>query len=149
MMLTFMQIVSSVFGGGCRCFVFVSTLYDITLALGDGEAPEDILGRIPIRGVYSNYYRPLRQFYEESLSLINKDTIVIFIGDARNNHNPTGEDELKAICRKARSAYWINTEDPALWDSGDSIMSVYAKYMNRCTAAFNTADLIAFLMEVK
>lgn len=148
-MLNFMQIVSEVFGGGVHSFVFVNSLYDITDAFADGESPEQVLSQIPTKGVYSDYYRPLVQFEKENMSVINKDTIVLFIGDARNNKNPTGEEQMKNICRRAKSAWFINTEEQSKWDKADSIISVYMPYMKKTAPVLSTADLLNFLMEVK
>lgn len=147
--LSFMQAMSEVFGGGCHSFVFVNSLYDITESFADGEDAGHVLDNIPTKGVYSDYNKPLRQFNEEKMFLINSDTIVIFIGDARNNSNPTGEEYMKNICRKARNAYFINTEEKEKWDCKDSIMSVYAPYMKKYAPALNTMQLLSFLMEVK
>lgn len=148
-MMNFMQTVSEVFGGGVHSFAFVNSLYDITDAFADGEEPAQILSEIPTKGVYSDYFTPLKQFSSEYMSLINSDTIVMFIGDARNNKNPTGEEYMKNICRRARSAYWINTESQDKWNKADSIMSVYAPYMRKYAPVLNTAELLSFLMEVK
>ena len=57
--------------------------------------------------------------------------IFIYIGDARNNKNASGEDYVKAIARKAKKAFWLNTEEVDKWNHGDSIMGVYAKYMTK------------------
>jgi uncharacterized protein with von Willebrand factor type A (vWA) domain len=149
MMLQFMGCMVEVFGGGCHCFAFVDHLYDMTDAFINQEEISSILSRIPTKGVYSNYELPLRQFCDESLSLITKDTIVIFIGDMRNNQNPTGEEMMKSICRKAKNAYMINTEEERYWNTGDSIVSVYQPYMRRVQAAVTPAQLFSFLMEVK
>ncbi len=149
MMLQFMGCMVEVFGGGCHCFAFVDHLYDVTDAFINQEEISSILSRIPTKGVYSNYELPLRQFCDESLSLITKDTIVIFIGDMRNNQNPTGEEMMKSICRKAKNAYMINTEEERYWNIGDSIVSVYQPYMRRVQAAVTPAQLFSFLMEVK
>ena len=54
--------------------------------------------------------------------------MVIIIGDARNNKNPSAEEEFKNICRKAKSAYWLNTEERSKWNFQDSIASTYARY---------------------
>lgn len=148
-MMTFMQTMSEVFRGGCHSFAFVNSLYDITDGFADGDEPAQILSEIPTKGVYSDYEKPLRQFYSEKMALVSSDTIVVFIGDARNNRRPSGEEYMKNICRKAKSAYWINTEPQNRWDTGDSVMSAYMPYMKKCAPVLTTAQLLEFLMEVK
>ena len=147
LMLFFMYCMHDVFPGGCRAYVFVNSLYDISeyLEAGDPDmAVKNILGQIPTRGVYSDYYTPLKDFHENHFSEINKDSLIFFIGDARNNKNPTGEEHLKEICRKCRKAFWMNTDDEA-WNSGDSIIGVYQPYLRSVSKVLTPAALIQCL----
>ena len=67
------------------------------------NAAKQILTMIPRSGQYSNYERPLRSMWKEYRNRISKDSMIIFIGDARNNkkrcrgelykkHLPKGEN---------------------------------------------------------
>lgn len=151
MLLTFMHQMKSVFTNGCETFVFVNSLYDVSLPFTESNSSEEFIKAVfdivPVKGVYSNYFVPLETFREEYFSKLTKDSIVFFMGDARNNKNETGEEFVKAIARKARKTYWLNTEDRYLWDSCDSIMSVYGKYMNEVCEVTTVGQLLNFLTE--
>ena len=134
MMLLFMHVLKDVFPGGCKVYAFTNKLYDISEALeirNAEKAINTVLNSIPRSGAYSNYHRPLKEIWEKHHPEIKKDSMVIFMGDARNNKNPSGEEYLKNIVRRSgsRHAYWLNTDNINKWDQGDSIASTYAAYM--------------------
>ena len=70
---------------------------------------------------------------------------VYIIGDARNNKNRSGEEYVKAIARKAKKAFWLNTEEMSDWNTGDSIIGTYAKYMTKVAQTTTAAELLGFL----
>ena len=152
LMLTFMHEMREVFPGGCKSYAFVNSLYDISdfFNVRDSEkAIENILNTIPRRGVYSNYGEPLRDFCENHFSDITKDTIVFWIGDARNNNMDPEKERFKAISKKARSVYWLNTEEKAKWNKNDSIINVYGQYCNTVLQTTTPGELIDFLVEMR
>ena len=147
MMLTFMYLLKEVFPRGCKAYAFVNTLYDITgiMSASDAEkAIEETLNMIPSKGVYSDYEKPLKTIYEKHMSEITKDSIVIMIGDARNNKNGSAEHEFKNIARRAKRMYWLNTDATNKWGHGDSIAPLYRKY---CTMfeARTPKDIVNFI----
>lgn len=152
LMLTFLYYLKDVFPGGCSTFAFVNRLYDISDYL-DGNnvdvSVQTVLESIPRKGVYSDYNTPLQELYHTQLPKINRDTLIIFIGDARNNNNPSGEEYMKALARKSRHTYWFNTEEKEKWDTNDSIMSTYGRFCKMVGEVLNTQQLVDFLMEVK
>ena len=79
------------------------------------------------------------------MSEVTGDSYVYFIGDARNNKNASGEDYVKALARKAKKAFWLNTEPADKWNHGDSIMGTYSKYMTKIAQTANPAELLGFL----
>ena len=147
MLLTFMCLLKEVFPRGCKAYVFVNSLYDITeLTRADNleDAIESVLELVPRTGQYSNYDRPIRTLWNEHKADITKDTIVLMMGDARNNKNPSAEEEWKNICRRAKKVYWLNTDTAARWDQGDSIASTYARYAPMYEIR-NTKELLSFI----
>lgn len=101
---------------------------------------------------YSDYYTALKQFDEKFFYKITKDTIVIYLGDARNNKNNTGIEFLEKIKKKISSGYgkmyWLNPDEKCNWDKGDSIISMYSKYMDNTIYIKNSMDLIQFLNNI-
>lgn len=151
LMLTFIYLIKDMFPRGCSAFVFVNNLFEVTpmLELPDIEMATDaIFEKVQTKGIYSNYYLPLKSLWENYNKRINKDSIVIFIGDARNNKNDSGEEYIKNISRKAKKCFFLNTDDFEKWDQGDSIASKYLKYakMYECK---NTLQLLSFIENFK
>lgn len=145
LMIHFMYTIKEVFQGGVKCYVFVNQLYDISDYLNYPSADQSIqkvFEIIPKAGVYSDYYKPFKRFVDENLYEITKDTIVYFIGDARNNKNPVGDENIKTISRKAKKSFWLNTEDYESWGTGDSIIYQYMPYMNSTFEVLSTSDLL-------
>jgi uncharacterized protein with von Willebrand factor type A (vWA) domain len=150
-MISFMHILSKVFTQGVKCFVFVNSLYDVSdiFTLDDTEqVVTDIFAQIPTHGVYSDYNRPLQSLYTEHKDVLKKDTMLLFIGDARNNKNPTGEFYLQQCTRRCKRAYWLNTEAERLWDTHDSIAGIYQKYCPMYEV-LTARDIITFISNLR
>lgn len=149
MMLTFMYLLKNVFPGGCKTYAFVDCLYDISDVINSNNENisntiSEVLNYIPRHGVYSNYFVPIKDLWENHKKEITSDTIVIFMGDARNNKNSSGEEYIKNISRKSKKAYWLNTEPFYDWGNSDSEAYIYAKYF-KMFEVLNTAQLINFI----
>lgn len=148
LMLVFMHAMKEVFPGGCATYAFTNKLYDISVFMEMDDAStavSEVLKAIPRSGAYSNYEVPFRTFYRENMSKVTGDSYVYIIGDARNNKNPSGEEYVKAIARKAKKAFWLNTEEMEEWNTGDSIIGTYAKYMTKVAQTTTAAELLGFL----
>lgn len=131
MMITFMYLLQSVFPRGCSAYAFVNSLFDITKIMESENAEEAIretLTIIPRAGQYSNYEKPITAMWENYKSKITPESIVIMIGDARNNKNGPAENEFRNIVRRAKKTYWLNTDKLEKWGQGDSIAPTYARY---------------------
>ena len=152
MMLTFAHSVNKAFPGGCKSYVFVNKLYDASGFFEKRDAEEAvkaIFETVPTKGVYSDYYRPLKQFCEDGISEVDKNTIVLFMGDARNNKNATGEEYMMKICARARSVYFMDTESKEKWDLNDSVIGIYGKYMDGVFETWNPRQLINAALKVR
>lgn len=153
MMLLFMHELREVFPSGCDTYCFVNQLYDVTNIFKDSldsqEATQKVLEAIPRKGVYSDYFEPLQSFCKEHLSSVTRDTIVVWIGDARNNKNQSGIDEMKKISRKAKHSYWLNTEKKERWNTADSIIGQYATYMDGVYEVLSLGQLASFLENMR
>lgn len=150
MMLTFMYLLKDVFPRGCDTFAFVNSLYDISDIMKTSNietAIDSVLNAIPRKGVYSNYYNPLETLWTEYRKTITKDSIVIFMGDARNNKNDTAEQFIKNIGHCAKRCYWLNTEKYNKWNKADSLASLYGKYATMYEVV-NIGELINFIENI-
>ena len=152
MMLVFLHYLRHVFKGGFHAYAFVGHIYDITQSVSEPDPKKSIsnvIDVIPTRGVYSNYNLMLAEFTSNHMDSINKDSTVLFIGDARNNKNDANLYAVKKIHDKAKRCFWLNTEEHEAWNTGDSIISKYKPYMESVQETVNTNQLIKFLMEMR
>ena len=62
-------------------------------------------------------------------SCLNRDSIVVVIGDARNNRYEPETEIIRKISRLVRKCYWLNTEEKVRWDKDDSVIGKYAPYL--------------------
>lgn len=151
MLLAFVYLLQDAFPRGCHTFAFVNSLYDLSgimdVRIQDiNEAIRSVLQTIPSKGVYSNYGRPIRTLYQKHLPEITKDSIIIWMGDARNNNREPSYREFRAICRRAKRAYFLNTEKTALWNTADSIAGGYARYA-KMYETINVSELAGFIRD--
>lgn len=146
--LYFMGLMGDAFPGGCRKYVFVNQLVPVDKYFRDRSAVEGVkavLGNVPTRGIYSNYGATIQQLRAEIGGTIHKDTTVIILGDARNNKNQSAAEDLKYIADRCHRVFWLNTDSPSKWNSGDSIIGQYQAAGAEVYAIKTAGDLISFL----
>lgn len=96
----------------------------------------------------SDFGRVLAQLMAQRRRLLTPATVVVILGDARNNRRPPRADLLRQMRRLARAVIWLNPEDPARWGSGDSAVEVYARAVDRMVQCGNLRELEAALGKV-
>ena len=150
LLLRFIYELSNVFKGGVQSYAFVKDLADISdyfVNYHIDDAIEQSLKSVP--RTYSDYYTALKTFNNLYLGEVDKNTIVIFLGDARNNKNESGTEFLSNIQRKAKTTIWLNTEEKPKWDVNDSIIGLYSEYMSDVREILTTNDIVKFLESFK
>lgn len=120
-----------------RSFVFVDGLTEITDLLARADDVQDLVGLVNeqtsmlwVDG-HSDYGHAFRTLLEGWGSEIGSRASVIVLGDARNNYHAAEADAFAALSRRVRHTFWLNPEPRGGWDSGDSIVSVYAPYCDQ------------------
>ncbi|GIW45569.1 MAG: hypothetical protein KatS3mg077_2851 [Candidatus Binatia bacterium] len=83
----------------------------------------------------SDFGAVLQVFYAERAKEIDRNTVVLVLGDGRNNYRPPRAELLRAIHQRSRAVVWIQPEDPARWGSGDSAFPRYARHCSKTLAA--------------
>lgn len=149
MLLNFLYELQSVFPGGCESFVFVSELANVTSIFKTKSidiACNEAVTCVPRR--YSDYNNSLQEFCNKYLTHVGKDTIVIFLGDARNNKNPTGEEFVEEIKKRAKKIFWLETESKEMWGEGDSAIYSYSPYISEIRELIKPKDIVDFLCGV-
>ena len=140
----FLYELNTVFNGGIEIYGFVSDLLDFTDVFKNQTVDEAVKLTQGRRG-YSNYDKALNDFYNNCYQRIDKESIILYFGDARNNKNASGKEILSAINSKAGYSVWLNSEEHEKWDTGDSIMSTYSKYVNSVFEINTVEQMIYFL----
>jgi uncharacterized protein len=132
-----------------RSFVFVSDLGEVTPLFSRHETNEAIRRALREAGIryhsYSDYGDVLLQFHEEHLQEVNTRTLVVIIGDGRNNYLPTRSWVLDAIRDRAKKVIWLNPEPRSLWSSGDSAMYEYSPHCTMVEECRNLRQLASFI----
>lgn len=95
----------------------------------------------------SDFGRVLQHFWQaEGERLLTRNTIVLILGDARNNRRPPRPDLLARIRDRAKKLIWLNPEPEERWDTGDSVMG---RYTPMCDAVLDCGNLKELLGALK
>jgi hypothetical protein len=107
-----------------------------------GREAQDAVGHV-LQRMPSGYYNTdlgysLKNLVDDHLDLVDGHTVLIIVGDGRNNYNNPRTDLLNLLSRRAHRTIWLTPEPPGLWGSGDSDM---LKYAPSCSAIFEVNTL--------
>ena len=133
-----------------RSFAFIDALDEVTPWFRSGEV-DDAMRRMLVEAElvwldgHSDYGRALEGFHAEYADGVGPRTTVLILGDARNNHRQSAAWVLADLQRRARHVYWLNPEPRRFWDSGDSIASSYARYVDDMVEVRNLNQLAGFV----
>jgi uncharacterized protein with von Willebrand factor type A (vWA) domain len=89
----------------------------------------------------SDFGRVLRELQEKHPGLFNRATVLVIMGDARNNRRPSRADILREISRRCRAVIWINPEPQTRWNTGDSAIGNYRRALDLLLPAENLGQL--------
>lgn len=126
-----------------RSFIFVDMLLEVTdyFKEQDWNRALDSIGTLKGFNLtkYSHYGNVLHQFNDINLTLLNKKTTVLILGDAKNNYNETdGSEVLSKIKESAAALYWLSPMKMDLWNRDDCVME---KYMENCTGVYQCSNI--------
>ncbi len=143
-LIPFIMELNIVFNGGIQIYGFVNSIMNFTEVFKQNSINE-LLRQIKGHRGYSNYYKSLEEFYNLAYSNMNKDSIVIYFGDARNNTNESGIEFISQIKNKVKYSIWLNPEEFEKWNTYDSIIFEYSKCVNKVYEINTVGQLINFL----
>ncbi len=126
-----------------RSFVFIDHLAEA--GFEDGH-----LVMTPALDPYarSDFGRVLGELWERRDELLGPATLVIIMGDGRNNRRPARADLVADIAHRCRAVYWLNPETAARWGTGDSAINQYARHVTALIPAQTLGELERALVEV-
>lgn len=134
-----------------RSFAFIDTIDEVTDFFGPGVDFSEAMRRIGTEaGVvwldghsdYGNAFETFRDRFTESIS---PRTTVIVTGDARTNYHDPNVAALRDLAVGGRALYWLNPEARRYWDTGDSVMGVYASACDEVFEVRNLRQLAGFV----
>lgn len=137
-----------------RSFVFVDAMDEVTDYLTPGVDFGEALTRITTEADvvwldgHSDYGHALEQFSATYARDLTPRSTIIITGDARNNYREPRDQFLAEMADAVESVYWLNPEPRAYWDSGDSVMSSYARWCDAVYEVRNLAQLERFVEHV-
>ncbi|HEY9368477.1 vWA domain-containing protein [Streptomyces sp.] len=140
-----------------RVFAFVNRVDEVTRLVARASADpaglgERVLAEATLTSWHgqSDYGTALGEFAERYADAVGPRSVVFVLGDARTNMSDPNLPALKTIADRARRVYWLNPEQPALWQTGDSVALTYAGLveMHPCRNARQLGELIARLLPV-
>jgi uncharacterized protein with von Willebrand factor type A (vWA) domain len=143
------QLMLELIAGARGCFRRVSSFVYVD-HLAEADFEQGHLVMTPALDLYarSDFGRVLGELWTRRAGLLTRATIVVIMGDGRNNLLPPRADLVREIARTCRGVVWLNPEDPARWGTGDSAIKQYAREVNALVPSRNLRELQAALVRV-
>jgi uncharacterized protein len=136
------QLMLELMAGARGCFRRVSSFVYVD-HLAEADFEEGHLVMTPALDLYarSDFGRVLGELWQRRTGLLTRSTIVVIMGDGRNNRLPARADVIREIARTCRAVVWLNPEDPARWGTGDSAIKQYAREVKLLVPSRNLREL--------
>jgi uncharacterized protein with von Willebrand factor type A (vWA) domain len=121
-------------------FAYVDRLCPITIEHGHltPDGPLDLHAR-------SDFGQVLADLVARD-ALLTRRTLLLVVGDARNNRRPPRADLLRAVRERVQRLVWLVPEPRARWNTGDSVLD---RYVPLCDAVLETETLGTLLSAVR
>ena len=126
-----------------RTFAYVDRACEVSFEHGHvvPHAELDLYAR-------SDFGKVLQTFWhEQGDQILTPHTVVLILGDARNNRRPPRPDLLARMRAQAKKLIWLNPEPRERWNTGDSVISLYAPVCDLVLPCGNLRELLAALKQ--
>lgn len=136
-----------------RSFAFIDTLDEVTALFEQGDFADGMRRMMSEAELvwldgHSDYGHSLERFHAEHARDVNPRSTVLVLGDGRNNYRQANSWVLADLQRRARHVFWLNPEPIQFWDTGDSIVSNYARYVDDMVEVRNLKQLASFVERI-
>jgi hypothetical protein len=115
-----------------RSFLFVNSVVEVTPLFRHMRFPQDLdaLRHYPNLNLFgfSDFGRTFYQFYQDFLLDLSRDTVLIVLGDARNNYFDPQAWTLGEVRQRCRRLIWLNPEPRRAWNTSDSVLAAYTPF---------------------
>lgn len=128
--------------GARECFRTVHSFVYVD-HLAEAGFEQGYLNMMPMLDLYarSDFGRVLAELVGTRRHLLNRQTLVVILGDGRNNRRPARADLLRQLRWLCRAVVWLNPEEPERWGSGDSAIANYAREVDELIPCRNLREL--------
>lgn len=143
------QLMLELIAGAGACFRRVASFVYVD-HLSEAEFEQGHLVMTPPADLYarSDFGRVLGELWNRREGLLTRATVVVIMGDGRNNRLPARADVVREIARLCRAVIWLNPEEPARWGAGDSAIRQYAREVTALVPARNLRELQVGLLRI-
>ena len=150
--MSFLFELRNVMDDNIRGFTFVSKVQEITNILKEThyEVMVDRMYQqqeIDFRG-YSDYGVAFQSFDAIAGDTLYRDTILLIIGDARNNKREERLDLVQKWQNQTGKVLWFNPDLPEKWDQGDSVITAYTQVVNKVYDVSTPGKLVDAIEQV-
>lgn len=94
------------------------------------------------RYAFSDFGQVLAEYCAGPGIGVDRNTVLLVLGDARNNRRPSRATFLAGLRARAQAVFWLNPEPVDRWNTGDSVIGQYAPH---CTAVLECSTLGALV----
>jgi uncharacterized protein with von Willebrand factor type A (vWA) domain len=135
--------------GAATCFRRVRSFVYID-RLGEASFEDGHLAMTPPLDLHahSDFGRVLSELWDRRAALISRATVIVIMGDGRNNRRPARADLLRDLARLSRATLWLIPEPQVRWNTGDSAIRQYARECSALISCDNLRELERGLMRV-
>ncbi|MGI6066952.1 MAG: vWA domain-containing protein [Bacillota bacterium] len=113
-----------------RTFLFVDEVTEVTPDIKKSTVQEGVseaLSRAKCSRLgISNFGQVFEIFRKKYQHVLDQKSILIILGDAKNNWYPPREEELIFLSQQVKRVIWLNPEPIEKWNKEDSIIGRYA-----------------------
>ncbi len=124
-------------------FAYVDRLCAVSFEQGH-VVPHDRLDLYAL----SDFGKVLQHFWQEyGEQVLSRNTLILILGDARNNRRPPRSDLLACMRTHAKKLVWLNPEPQERWNTGDSVISRYAPVCDVVLECSTLRELLSALKQ--
>jgi hypothetical protein len=126
-----------------RLFVYIDRVVEASIENGRLVPDEPIDFH-----AFSDLGRALADAEPTLAAALTRSTVLLVLGDARNNRRPARSDVLGRLASRSRACWWLNPERRERWGGGDSAIESYRPHVDELLECGDAGALLAALARV-